>query len=126
MQKGLALILIVLHLGTNTELVQVFKLPKLISHYFQHHRQNPSLSFSHFLAMHYGGDDGTTADDDMDSQLPFHNTIHGCLPVVYFPLIQEPVNINPPESLSIQHSSFLQLSKTNGHVASLLRPPLFS
>lgn len=126
MQKGLALILIVLHLGTNTEMVQVFKLPKLISHYFQHYRQNPSLSFSHFLAMHYGGNDGTTADDDTDNQLPFHNTIHHCLSVVYFPLVQEPVKINPPEKISIQHNSFLQLSDTNGHLKALLRPPLFS
>ena len=126
MQKSLAFILLLLHLYTNTEVLQVFRLPRLISHYFQHHRQDTTITFSKFLAMHYGGDDGTTADDETDKQLPFHNPVHPCLSVVYFPLVQNVFSFNPPERIAILHNGYLQLPKTSGYISSLLRPPLFS
>jgi hypothetical protein len=125
MQKSLALILILLHIITNTEFVQIFKLPILISHYYQHHRQNHSISFTDFLAMHYGGDDGTTADDDTDRQLPFHNPVHPCLKVVYFPLMQKPFDLDPPDKIVILHNSYLQQTRFSGYCSLLLRPPLF-
>lgn len=76
--------------------------------------------------MHYGGDDGTTADDETDKQLPFHNPVHPCLSVVYFPLVQNVFIFIPPESIAIQHKGYLQHPEMPGYISSLLRPPLFS
>lgn len=73
MRKIFVIGLIAVHLLGNTDLNQLVKLPKLISHFIQHQRQIPELSFIDFIAMHYGGNDGTTADDNEDSKLPFHN-----------------------------------------------------
>jgi hypothetical protein len=74
MLKVFSIALIVIHLFANTEIVQILKFPQLISHYFQHSRIDPSLNFFEFLTMHYGGDDGTHADDSEDMKLPYHNT----------------------------------------------------
>jgi hypothetical protein len=124
MQKNLALILILIYFITNTEFVQIFKLPILISHYYQHQRQDRSISFTDFLAMHYGGDDGTSADDDTDRQLPFHHPVLPFQMVVYFPLVQNPVVLIPPEKIIILHNSYIQQPGSSGYYSLILRPPL--
>jgi hypothetical protein len=124
MQKNLALILILIYFITNTEFVQLFKLPILISHYYQHHKQNHSISFTDFLAMHYGGDDGTSADDDTDRQLPFQNPVLSYQMVVYFPLVQNPVVLIPPDKIIILHNSYIQQPGSSGYCSLILRPPL--
>lgn len=73
MRKILVIGIIAVHLFGNTELYQLFRVPKLISHFFQHHRHDHSLSFLAFLSMHYGGNDGTQDDDFEDSKLPCHS-----------------------------------------------------
>ena len=66
----------------------MFKLPQLLSHFFQHHQLDTSINFFDFIAMHYGGNDGTTADDDFDSQLPCHNPNHNTIAHVYSPMVK--------------------------------------
>jgi hypothetical protein len=93
MRKKLAILLISLHLLGNTEAGQVFKLPQLLEHFAKHKKENQSLGFIDFFVMHYGGDDGTTADDDQDQQLPCHNMHHISATVIYSPLLKaEPDN----------------------------------
>ena len=84
MRKIFLIILSSVHLIGNTEISQVFKIPNLVDHYFEHCRIDPRISFFEFLSMHYAGDDGTDADDDKDSQLPCHNTNHHTFSVVCF------------------------------------------
>lgn len=43
-----------------------------MAHYEQHQKTNPTIGFLDFIYMHYIGNDGTTADDEEDRQLPFH------------------------------------------------------
>src|SRR5690349_19841273 len=89
MRNILVIFLISIHLTGNTEVGQLLKLPELLSHYFQHHRQNHNISFVDFIYMHYWSDDGTTADDDVDSKLPCHNAGHNTIPLVYSPMTQQ-------------------------------------
>jgi hypothetical protein len=88
MRKKLAILLISLHLLGNTEAGQVFKIPQLLEHYSQHKKDNQSLGFIDFFVMHYGGDDGTDADNDQDQQLPCHNVHHNTICVAYSPMIK--------------------------------------
>ena len=88
MRKKLAILLISLHLLGNTEAGQVFKLPQLFTHYTEHKELENSLGFMEFLFMHYGGDDGTDADNDRDQQLPCHNINHNTACVAYSPMIK--------------------------------------
>jgi len=89
MRQILLISIISAHLLGNTEISQVFKLPNLVEHYFEHHRIDRNLNFFDFLAMHYGGNDGTRADDFKDSQLPCHNLQHNTLSVVCFKIEQD-------------------------------------
>lgn len=90
MRKILLIILTNIHLLGNTEISQVFKIPNLVDHYFEHCRINPEMSFFQFLAMHYGGDDGTDADNDKDNALPCHNPHHNTLSVVSVKIQEAP------------------------------------
>ena len=123
MRKTLAILLISVHLAGNTEVGQLFKLPQLVHHFFRHHRLDPSISFFEFLAMHYAGDDGTTADDDYDSQLPCHNTNHNTIAVTYSPMVKD---IFPDEFPFLEIPEFnntLQEGITSEHVLLILQPP---
>jgi hypothetical protein len=83
MRKILIISVIAVHLLGNTELSQLIKLPNLLHHFLQHHRQNGTITFSEFLDMHYGGDDGTDADNAEDNKLPCHGINNNTLTVVY-------------------------------------------
>ena len=122
MRTTLILVLVGVHLFGNTELGQLFRLPKLISHYFQHKQLDPSLTFIDFLAMHYVGDDGTTADDDIDSQLPYHHVDNHCLSIVYYLSGQYVFNINMIEH-DTEYGSRLISGHPSEHISSILRPP---
>jgi hypothetical protein len=123
MYKNLAIFLIGVHLFGNTEIGQLFKLPNLISHFFQHQRLNPQLNFFEFIGMHYAGDDGTTADDDFDRQLPCNNTDHNTLSVVFSPMVTDPpagIMIDCPTR---EYSDRLQAGISSKHVLLILQPP---
>jgi len=126
MHKILAILLISIHLTGNTEVGQLLKLPQLISHFFQHHRQDPSIDFFEFIAMHYGGDDGTTADDDVDGQLPCHNTNHNTIAVTYSPMVKDILSIEFSYSEAKQYNSRLLPGITSKHVLLILQPPRLS
>ena len=123
MRKILAILLISIHLTGNTEVGQIFRLPQLITHFFQHHRQDPSINFFEFIAMHYAGDDGTTADDDIDSQLPCHNPNHNTLAVVYSPMVKEVPSIEFSSRKTKEYNSRLLTGITSKHVQLILQPP---
>ena len=124
MRQILLISIISVHLLGNTEISQVFKLPNLIDHYFEHHRLNTDLSFFEFLAMHYGGDDGTDADNDKDSQLPCHNLHHNSLSVVCFNIAQDVPVLDIVTVYNIEKNRKPLLTfLPQKHGMSLLRPP---
>ncbi len=123
MRKPLAILLISVHLVGNTEAGQLFKLPQLLSHFFQHHQLDPSINFFDFIAMHYGGDDGTTADDDFDSQLPCHNSNHNTIANVYSPMVKDILPAEFSSWDSNEYNSRLQTGTSSKHVLLILQPP---
>ena len=54
-----------------TGVAELFKVNALLEHYGETRIKDGPVSFVEFLVMHYVTDDGTTQDDDRDSQLPF-------------------------------------------------------
>ena len=111
MRKPLAILLISVHLVGNTEAGQLFKLPQLLSHFF------------HFIAMHYSGNDGTTADDDFDSQLPCHNPNHNTIAHVYSPMVKVILPIEFSSWETNEYNSRLQTGTSSKHVLLILQTP---
>jgi hypothetical protein len=126
MRKSLAILLISVHLIGNTELGQLFKLPQLVHHYFQHERLNPGLGFFEFIVMHYAGDDGTKADDDFDKQLPCHNSGHNTINIVYSPMVKELPAADFNDWPGKEYSDRLQTGTSSKHVLVILQPPRLS
>ena len=77
MQRRFSIFLLALYLFAATEAYQLLKLPLLVIHFIQHCQEDPSMTLSAFLAMHYA--DETIYDDDWqdDMQLPFKTCQHG-------------------------------------------------
>ncbi len=123
MSKNLAIILISIHLMGNTEVGQLFKLPQLVQHFFQHQHIDPSIGFFEFLAMHYSGDDGTTADDDFDKQLPYHNTNHSTVGIVYSPMTNDLIVAEVPALSGREYNECLQPGVSSKHVHLVIQPP---
>jgi hypothetical protein len=112
------------HLLGNTEMSMVVRLPHLVSHYFQHHRQDSSLSFLDFLAGHYGGDDGTTADDSEDNKLPMHKQqdVH-CFTIIGSAITLASVDFSCPLPVQQKYVTRLQQGESSKHVLLILQPP---
>jgi hypothetical protein len=123
MSKKLAIFLISIHLAGNTELGQLFKLPQLVNHFFQHQRLNPNLGFFQFIAMHYAGDDGTKADDDWDKQLPCHSKDHNTTTITYSPMVKEMPATTQIFTKDNEYSDRLQTGTSSKHVLLILQPP---
>lgn len=123
MRKNLAILLISVHFVGNTELGQLFKLPQLVNHFFQHQRLNPDLNFVQFIAMHYAGDDGTKADDDYDKQLPCHNTDHNTINAFYSTMVKELPAADFNFWSTTIYGERLQTGTTSKHVLLILQPP---
>lgn len=116
--------LISIYLMGNTELGQLIKLPQLFTHYQKHHKENPSLNFFKFLVMHYAGEDGTTADDSDDMQLPCHDYQHTGIFLVFAPLSYLEPSLNKViYSNKIVYGDGLFSFNPSEHVFSFLQPP---
>jgi hypothetical protein len=123
MRKFLLIILTSIHLFGNTEISQLLRIPNLIHHYLEHCRLEPGIGFTQFLSMHYGGNDGTSADDEKDQQLPCHNPHHNSLSVVCFKLQDAPsiesVTTYESNDYTIQLISY----HSQEHIFSFFQPP---
>jgi hypothetical protein len=53
---------------------ELFKLPLLIEHYFDHQEEKNGMGLFSFLVSHYYTEDGTDYDADEDSKLPFKSS----------------------------------------------------
>ena len=113
----------VIHMLGHTEIAQLFSMPRLLTHYFQHRQINPGLGFIAFLEMHYGGDDGTKADNDLDQKLPFHQTDHTSLGFVF-----AMINTSLPEmeffpGKTIEMNTAIIPGNPSEHVLLFIQPP---
>jgi hypothetical protein len=70
--KLVAISLLTVFLGANTELHQLLRLPVLIHHFFEHHDQEPDESFADFLNEHYSDNQNHSDTNHNDHEnLPF-------------------------------------------------------
>ncbi len=127
MRKFFLIALSALYIFSNTELTEVFKVPRLLTHYQQHHVQNASVTFWNFLVMHYAGDDGTKADDNEDLQLPFHSVNKHCMSSLYTlgGAIVQPLSPAAADVLSVFPHTY-ERDILSSYTNLVFQPPRFS
>ncbi|MBL0336234.1 MAG: hypothetical protein IPP73_13270 [Chitinophagaceae bacterium] len=123
MRKIYTIGLLAVHIIAHTELSQLLSMPKLLSHYFQHREINPDLGFFTFLEQHYGGDDGTSSDDNLDRKLPFRHQQqnHVGFVVAKIEVAEHVINNYPIPVAAI--STYIPQRKASEHVNLYLQPP---
>ncbi|MFY7729167.1 MAG: hypothetical protein ACOVRN_06605 [Flavobacterium sp.] len=84
MRKLLAILVLFGYLGGNTLLCELAKVPLLVQHYMDHTSNDPGLSFSDFLNMHYTGKDIKDGDYDTDMKLPYKSHDHSVNSYVFY------------------------------------------
>lgn len=124
-----AIILMLVMLVTSTALQQVFKLPLLVNHYFDHKQIDSRTTVFGFLKLHYfDEEDGLDADDTTDQKLPFKSVTHYIPPTV----INAPPHIAPIGEIVVHQSGTAQhrpVQKTfiTSHILSRIwQPPKVS
>ena len=90
MNKWVVYIILSSFILTNTDLIQIFRMPNLYSHFTEHNNQE-NLSFKDFLKDHYMNKYHTDHDTDRDNSLPFKSIITSVL-YIY--------NINIPPTIA--------------------------
>lgn len=86
MRRYLLIISSVLFLNCTSELHQLFRIPLLFQHFRDHQAEDPSITFSGFLKLHYSGQHPADNDDNEDNQLPFKypgNILHTDIPLAF-------------------------------------------
>lgn len=123
MRKALIISFAVIHLLGNTEFGQILRWPELFSHYFQHSRLNPEIGFLEFISMHYSGDDGTNADNDIDNKLPCRDIGHSSIAVAFSPMVRTIAIESLSPSSSENEFFYSAISVPTGFEHSILQPP---
>jgi hypothetical protein len=70
----IALFLLFIYVQPIGAVRELFKLPLLVEHYFDHQEENSRMDLVGFLVSHYYTEDGTDYDADEDSRLPFKSS----------------------------------------------------
>lgn len=99
-QTGVIFLVLVMAI-TSTSLQQVFKLPLLVNHYYEHKQADNRITVLAFLKLHYfEEEEGEDADDTTDQQLPFKSVNHYIPPTV----INATPEVTPIAEIKIEQS----------------------
>jgi hypothetical protein len=109
MRQPTAILFLVLHFLTATELHQLVRIPALLVHYKEHKADETSLNFFQYLSLHYGQAIETDDAKHEHSHLPFQGTCELSLHALWisFPDTVEiftthfPANKNTPSVLPV-------------------------
>lgn len=125
MKRFTAILLLITLLLSRTELYQLCKLPKLVTHYIEHKHENPAISLWQFLDMHYAHGDVMDADYDKDMQLPFKtNEYTGEIAAsVYTSHTIESYTIEPPVHAPQQNAVTDYFFVPSFYAARIFQPP---
>lgn len=107
---------------SGTEVHQLFRITKLISHYNHHREENPHMDIWEFLRLHYSDEHPGDNDEQEDEKLPFKSA--ACVSHIDQVLAKPGL----PEILSSRPSSVLFIleitrGKPCGEVSGIFRPP---
>ncbi|NSL90793.1 hypothetical protein [Chitinophaga solisilvae] len=94
MRKATAIFLFLVYLLGTTDANQLLRLPLLIEHYQKHQQEDPHITLTSFLKLHYIDEQPFDDDYQQDMQLPFKSPDAICM--VMPTLVPAPVTLFVP------------------------------
>ncbi len=112
-------------LSTDTQLMELLKLPLLLEHFQEHNQWDPDISFIGFMYMHYVSDDNTYGDQERDMQMPFKKLIHSFESQTGFIMPTPDFSIIPKTELVDQRQDVFTYSSGYSfyYLSSIWQPP---
>lgn len=121
-KKGIIIILLAIMTINSLSLQQLFKIPVLIVHYFEHQERGTPITVTEYLSMHYWGTDINDNDQDRDMQLPFKKMDIGQSLHVLF--VYSPIElVNGDFPVGRSYSIIESQHHSSSHLGSLFKPP---
>ena len=118
-----------LYLFSATGFNELFKINALVQHFYETQKNDNTVTFLHFLTMHYITDDLNDKDNDRDNQLPFKSTetVLSNISLTYIP--GQYISSLASQSFIINKKDFLTIKDlfifTNYHTL-IWHPPEYS
>lgn len=85
MKRFFFILLLIGFLSSTTELHELFKLPHLVYHFFEHRSEHPETSLAHFLQIHFSKEHKIQKEDNHDNDcLPFQGEHHHPVQLLHF------------------------------------------
>jgi hypothetical protein len=112
-------------LFTATPLQQLFKLPVLVQHYYEHKQIDKNISIIAFLKLHYvEEEEGADADDKRDQQLPFKSLAHFISPTTNAnPIANTYVAVKPEITGKSGLNPVTKTLISSQHLSAIWQPP---
>lgn len=125
MRKATAIFFLSIFLLSYTELGQLVKLPKVVTHYLEHRKWEPEIGFLAYFQMHYFSDDNNQGDDAKDRQLPFkeHKDCQTNSTITLNHNTQELTVTNYPIQTAITYPHCLDEHAVSAFKGSIFQPP---
>jgi hypothetical protein len=107
----------------NASFIEVFKMPKLVSHFLRHHELDKRIGVLDFIAMHYLGQDIDDDDQKEDMELPFKKL--ECPTIIQLAIPAGKITIQKAGSVLIanQNWSIQKYLHSNPEQGAFFKPP---
>ena len=121
LKKFASILLIGLYSFTTSELHQLFKLPSLVQHYFEHKISEKQVTIIDFLLEHYADN---KMDESQHQDLPFksHDNCQSHNIVVYPPKEIDLINV-PNQIIENRLFYFQTIFNSSSPISSIWQPP---
>lgn len=124
MKRFFFILLLIGFLSSTTELHELFKLPHLVYHYFEHRSEHTETSLAQFLKIHFSKENKNQKEDNHDHGcLPFQGEHHHPVQLLHFYANHHADFRLIPQSNSMKNLHCRQSSSTSTYLANIWQPP---
>ncbi len=123
-KRFFSIILLIVFLSSTTELHELFKLPHLVYHFFEHRAEHPDSSLPQFLQIHFSQEDSNHNDNKHDKGcLPFQGEHNHPMQLLHFYANNHTDLSLIPLSNSLLYDYFSKSSLASAYLANIWQPP---
>ncbi len=124
MKRFFSILLLIGFLSSTTELHELFKLPHLVYHFFEHRSEHPETSLAQFLQIHFSNEHKNQKEDNHDNGcLPFQGEHNHPVQLLHFYANNHTDFRLIPQNNSIKNLYSSQPSLSSTYFANIWQPP---
>lgn len=127
MKRFFSILLLIGFLSSTTELHELFKLPHLVYHFFEHSSGHSESTLAQFLQIHFSKEYKNQQEDNHDHGcLPFQGEHHHPVQLLHFYTNNNTDFRLTPQNNSVKNLYCRQSSTSSTYLANIWQPPKIS